>query len=130
MGFTLYTTSGMHETLKEHNVDTILLRKISEWARPNIRDKIANGEISLIINTATRKGAETDEGRIRALALQSGVPIITTTNGARATVQAIAALRAGAWSVGAIQDCFPHLARRERRPGPMPTAGEPSVPVY
>ena len=129
MGFTLYTTQGMHETLKEHNVDTVLLRKISEGARPNIRDKIANGEISLIINTATRKGAETDEGRIRALALQSGVPIITTTNGARATVQAIAALRAGAWSVDALQDYFPHLARRERRPGPTPTAGEPSVPV-
>ena len=30
---------------------------------------------------------------------------------AKATVEAIAALRAGAWTVTAIQDYFPHLAR-------------------
>ena len=66
-------------------------RKISEGARPNILDKIANGEIHLIINTPTRKGADTDEGRIRAMAVRVGVPMITTITGARAAVQAIAA---------------------------------------
>lgn len=116
MGFTVYTTQGTHELLKDHSVDTKVLRKISEGARPNILDKLANGEINLILNTPTRKGAHTDEGRIRAMAVRRGIPMITTITGARAAVQAIAALRAGAWSVAPIQEYFPHLAR--------PSAGE------
>ncbi len=104
MGFTVYTSQGTHELLRSYSVDTKVLRKISEGARPNIMDKIANGEIELIINTPTRKGAHTDEGKIRATAVRAGVPMITTVTGARAAVQAIAALRAGAWSVAAVQD--------------------------
>ncbi len=111
MGFTVFTTRGTHEMLHAYSVDTQVLRKIKEGARPNILDKIANNEIQLILNTATRTGAHTDEGRIRATAVRAGVPMITTITGARAAVQAIAALRGGAWSVAAIQDYFPHLAR-------------------
>ena len=37
--------------------------------------------------------------------------MITTITGAKAAVQSIAALRAGTWSVSAIQDYFPALAR-------------------
>ncbi len=107
LGFTVYTTEGTHELLQEYSVDTVVLRKISEGARPNILDKIANGEIHLIINTPTRKGAHTDEGTIRATAVRAGVPMITTITGADAIVQAIVALRAGAWSVAALQDYFP-----------------------
>ena len=112
MGFTVFTTQGTREHLRSYSVDTVLLRKISEGARPNILDKIANREIRLIINTPTRKGAHTDEGKIRAMAVRSGVPMITTISGARAAVAAIGALRAGAWSVAAIQDYAPHLARQ------------------
>jgi carbamoyl-phosphate synthase large subunit len=111
MGFTVFTTGGTNALMALHSVHTVALRKISEGARPNILDKIANGEIQLIINTATRKGADTDEGKIRAMAVRAGVPMITTTTGARAAVGAIAALRAGEWSVAAIQDYFPGLAR-------------------
>jgi len=111
MGFRVYTTRSTHELLRSHSVDTLLLRKISEGARPNIVDKLTNDEIHLIINTPTRKGAHTDEGKIRAMAVRRHVPMITTVTGARAAVQAIAALKAGAWSVAAVQDYAPHLAR-------------------
>jgi carbamoyl-phosphate synthase large subunit len=111
MGFVVHATGGTHELLRQHAIDTVVLRKVSEGARPNILDKIANGEIHLILNTPTRKGAATDEGRIRATAVHNRVPMITTITGARAAVQAIAALRAGTWSVAAIQDYFPKLAR-------------------
>jgi len=104
MGFTVFATQGSHELLASYSIDTCMLRKISEGARPNILDKIANGEIHLIINTPTRKGAQTDEGKIRAMAVSCGVPMITTATGAKAAVQAISALRAGAWSVAALQD--------------------------
>jgi len=113
MGFTVFTTRGTRDFLRENGVETRLLRKISEGARPNIVDKITNGEIQLIINTPTRKGAHTDEGRIRAIAVSAGVPMITTIPYARAAVQAIQSLRAGTWSVAALQDYFPHLARTE-----------------
>ncbi|MFK7960469.1 MAG: ATP-grasp domain-containing protein, partial [Phycisphaerales bacterium] len=111
MGFTVWTTEGTREALKEHGIVTELVRKIAEGARPNILDKLSNGEIDLIINTPTRKGAASDEGRIRAMAVRTGTPIVTTITGAQAAVQAIAALRAGAWTVSAMQDYFPELAR-------------------
>lgn len=111
MGFVLHCTRGTHEMLKQYSVDSVLLQKISEGARPNILDKIANGEIDFIINTPTRKGVNTDEGRIRAMAVRNRLPMATTITGARAAIQAIAALRAGSWSVGSLQDYFPHMTR-------------------
>jgi carbamoyl-phosphate synthase large subunit len=116
MGFTVFTSRGTGAYLAEHGVETKTLHKLSEGARPTVLDVIANGEIHLIINTPTKKGAKTDEGRIRATAVRAGIPMITTVSAARATVDAIAALRAGAWTVSAIQDYFPHLARPKATP--------------
>jgi carbamoyl-phosphate synthase large subunit len=120
MGFTVHTTLGTHQLLSSHSIETSLIRKISEGVRPNILDRLANGEIDLIINTPTRKGGETDEGRIRAMAVRCRVPMITTMTGAWAAVQAITALRAGSWSVAAMQDIFPDLARPETTPRDIP----------
>ena len=111
IGFTLVCTRGTHEYLATHGVTSQLVPKIAEGQRPNILDLVRSGEIALIINTPTRTGADTDEGRIRAGSVRSGTPIMTTVAGARAAVQAITALQAGAWDVCAIQDYFPHLAR-------------------
>jgi carbamoyl-phosphate synthase large subunit len=118
MGFTVLTTGGTHAYLQNYSVETTLQRKLSEGARPSILDLIRNGEIALIINTPTKKGSDTDEGRIRAQAVRSGVPMLTTISGAKAAVNAIAALRSGAWSVMATQDYFPHLARPRAERGP------------
>jgi len=120
MGFTVITTEGTRLLLRRHGVDTQPVPKISEGTRPNILDRISNGEIHLIINTPTRKGADTDEGRIRTLAVRHRIPMITTVTGAWAAVQAIAALRSGAWSVAALQDYFPGASPPRpviRRPG-------------
>ncbi|MEY3026767.1 MAG: Carbamoyl-phosphate synthase large chain, partial [Planctomycetota bacterium] len=111
MGFEVFTSKGTAAFLKSYSVETKSVHKLSEGARPTVLDLIANGEIHLIINTPTRKGGLTDEGRIRATAVRAGIPMITTMSAAKATVDAIAALRAGAWTVTAIQDYFPHLAR-------------------
>ena len=111
MGFRIYATGGTYAHLLDYGVETESLNKISEGVRPNILDLMANGDVSLILNTATRKGADTDEGRIRATAVKAGVTMVTTIPGARAAVKAIAALRAGDWTVSATQDYFPELAR-------------------
>ncbi|MBG83396.1 MAG: carbamoyl phosphate synthase large subunit [Phycisphaerae bacterium] len=110
MGFTVCTTVGTRDMLLSHSVETDLIRKISEGVRPNILDLLANGEIDLIINTPTRTGSDTDEGRLRAMAVLNRVPMITTGTGALAAVSAISALRAGSWTVNALQDAFPEMA--------------------
>ena len=66
-----------------------------------------NKEVDLILNTPSGKGARTDEGRIRAAAVQHGIPCITTLPAAEAAVAAIAALRTEEMEVQAIQDRFP-----------------------
>jgi carbamoyl-phosphate synthase large subunit len=111
MGFTVLCSDGTSRMLREHGIASTVVPKIATGQRPNVLDLIANGQVQLVINTPTKKGGSTDEGRIRAQAVRSNVPIITTIAGARAAMQAISALRAGNWQVVATQDCFPHLAR-------------------
>ena len=62
----------------------------------------------------------------RVVAEGKDVCFVGTKRQARAAVRAIAALRAGAWSVAAIQDYFPHLARPAAEP-PSPPAATVSV---
>ncbi len=111
MGFELLATGGTHQRLSEAGVRAQRLPKLSE-GRPNIADLITNGEIDLLINTPTRHGPDTDEGKIRAIATMHKIPLLTTMTAARAAADAIAALRAGtdvsdprnAWSVTPLQD--------------------------
>jgi carbamoyl-phosphate synthase large subunit len=123
MDFEVYTSKGTAMFLKSHGVETRSVNKLSEGARPTVLDLIANGEIHLIINTPTRKGAKTDEGRIRATAVRAGIPMITTMSAAKATVDAIAALRAGAWTVMALQDYFGAGAAAAASSGVVRTVG-------
>ena len=92
MGFRLLCTRGTAETMSENGILVEVVRKIHE-GRPNVLDYLANGTITLIVNTPSGKGARTDEGRIRASAVTHGVPCITTLAGARAAVAAMERLR-------------------------------------
>ena len=56
------------------------------------------------MNTPRGKGARTDEGRIRAAAVQHGVPCVTTIPAADACVRAMEALTKEELSVQALQD--------------------------
>ncbi len=104
MGFAIYSTGGTAEALAAQSVAVHTLKKIVEGVRPNVLDLMTSGDIQLVINTPTRTGYATDEGKIRAAAVRMGVPMITTLTGAKALVSAIEALKAGDWSVAALQD--------------------------
>ena len=115
MGFDLTATQGTYDLLHAAGVRLERIAKLGE-GRPNIADLVTNGEVALLINTPTRRGPTSDEGKIRALATIHQVPLITTMTGAEAAVAAIAALRAGAdedadpgeaWTVRPLQDYFP-----------------------
>ncbi|MFG0307185.1 MAG: carbamoyl-phosphate synthase large subunit [Phycisphaerales bacterium JB040] len=104
MGFTVHTTGGTGAELQRHGMQPRVLKKINEGARPNVVDLMSNGQIQLVINTPTRTGWKTDEGKIRATAVRLGIPMVTTATAAAAAVRAIEAKRAGYWGVRALQD--------------------------
>ena len=83
-----------------------MLPKIQE-GRPNILDKMTNGEVQLVINTPSGRGSQTDEGRIRAAAVSHRITCITTLSAAVAAVEACRAVREGEMTVTALQDWFP-----------------------
>jgi len=114
MGYEVMTTAGTHAFLKERGIPTTPSLKISE-GRPNAIDLIKNGELALVINTPTRKGAGTDEGKLRATATRFAVPIVTTMTAATVAVQAMAALRQGRYGVKALQDYFGANSNGETR---------------
>jgi carbamoyl-phosphate synthase large subunit len=99
-------TEGTAQRLEAGGISVTRVRKLSE-GRPNVLDLLNDGQIGLVINTPSGKGARTDEGRIRAAAVQLGVSCITTLQGAEAAVKAMEALREEEMGVQALQDRFP-----------------------
>jgi len=104
-GFQILATSGTHEVLSKNDVPTTRIPKLRE-GRPNIQDQIKNGKVQLIINTPTSKGPQTDEGKIRAMAVLNKVPIVTTITGAHAAARAILAMQKEEWGVRPLQEYF------------------------
>jgi carbamoyl-phosphate synthase large subunit len=110
LGFTLFASTGTGGTLTKAGVKNTVLPKLNE-GRPNIIDKMKNGEIQLIINTPTKKGPATDEGKIRAASVMSRVPLFTTLTAASALAEAIAALQKTGWGVRPLQSYHPQKAK-------------------
>ena len=106
LGHEIVATEGTGERLEAAGIQVTRVRKLSE-GRPNLLDYMNDGQIKLVLNTPSGKGARTDEGRIRAAAIQLGVPCITTLQAAEAAVKAMEALREEVMSVQALQDRFP-----------------------
>lgn len=104
LGFRLLGTSGTARVLREAGIEIEAVRKLQE-GRPNLLDYMANGEVQLIFNTPSGKGARTDEGRIRSASVGHGIPCVTTLSGCIAAVRAMQALAANpAPTVTALQD--------------------------
>ncbi|HEY2759987.1 MAG TPA: carbamoyl-phosphate synthase large subunit [Pirellulales bacterium] len=113
LGFTLLSTQGTSRKLAANGIPVQEVSKLQE-GHPNLLDHLKNGNVQLIMNTPRGKGARTDEGRIRAAAVQHGVPCITTIPAADACVRAMEAQREGGLTVQALQDRFPRGAQCSR----------------
>ncbi len=105
MGYKLLATSGTADKIEEASIPVTRVKKIAE-GNPNLIDYLKNGEVSLILNTPSGKGARTDEGRIRAAAVQHGVPCITTMAAAVAALKAMEALTEEELGVESLQERF------------------------
>ena len=88
MGFSLVATSGTADFLGQHGVATTRVNKVYE-GRPNIVDRLKNGDIAMVLNTTEGTQAIADSREIRAVALYDKIPYFTTAAGSIAAVAAI-----------------------------------------
>lgn len=105
LGFEILATSGTAARLEEAGVEVSRVKKLAE-GHPNLIDYLKNDDVQLILNTPSGKGARTDEGRIRAAAVQHGVPCITTLAAAEAAVRAMRATRDSDLDVESLQSRY------------------------
>lgn len=102
LGFQIIGTRRTALAVKDKNkVD--IIRKISQDS-PNIRDAISNGEVNLIINTPSGKQSADDGYYIRRMAVELGIPYVTTLAGARAVLNAIENIEEGKIGVKSLND--------------------------
>jgi carbamoyl-phosphate synthase large subunit len=106
LGFQILATKGTARVLQRAGIEAEVVGKVSDGTDvgPSVVDRIASGEIDLVLNTPFGRGARTDGYFIRTAAVEAGVPSITTTAGMFAAVQAIEALISGGVDVKALQD--------------------------
>ena len=92
LGFRIIATGNSYKMIKDAGIPCEKIYKIYE-GRPNIADEIANGEIQLIINTPAGKTSSHDDSYIRKSAIKHRVPYMTTMAAAKATAEAIKAVK-------------------------------------
>ncbi|WP_434619222.1 carbamoyl-phosphate synthase large subunit [Tabrizicola sp. M-4] len=90
MGFEIVATRGTADWLKSQGVKSEAVNKVYE-GRPNIVDRLKNGDIALVMNTTEGTQAVSDSRDIRRVALMDKIPYFTT---AAASIAAVAAMKA------------------------------------
>ena len=105
MGFKILATRGTADVLNAAGATSASINKVLE-GRPHIVDAMKSGDVHLVFNTTEGALAIADSASIRQTALAGDMPYYTTVAGARAAVEAIAALQAGALEVAPLQSYF------------------------
>ena len=95
LGFRIMATGGTASFLREQGLPVERVNKVAE-GRPHVVDAMKNGEVQLVFNTTEGAQSYRDSYSIRRTALTQNIPYYTTVSGARAAIQAIRRLKAGA----------------------------------
>src|SRR2546425_1335692 len=103
LGFEVISTSGTAEALTRAKVKITKVFKIHE-GRPNVLDRIKNGDINFIINTPSGKIPREHEVVIRNAALAAKIPIMTTVRAALASANGIRSLQKRKVQVRSLQE--------------------------
>jgi carbamoyl-phosphate synthase large subunit len=102
LGFEMVGTRGTVRSVEE-DVEISVVNKVSQDS-PNIKDAILNGEIKLIINTPSGKQSADDNYLIRRMAVELGIPYVTTLAGARAALNAVENIEKGKIEVKSLNE--------------------------
>ena len=106
LGYHIMATGGTGRYFTEHGVDCKVVNKISE-GNPNCADCIREGKVDLMLNTLTYgKKPEREGFQLRRLAVEMGVPCLTSLDTAREVLHVVAsrATAGDAITVDAVQD--------------------------
>jgi carbamoyl-phosphate synthase large subunit len=103
LGFEIISTSGTAEALTKAKIKVTKVFKIHE-GRPNVLDRIKNGDINFIINTPSGKIPREHEVVIRNAALAVKIPIMTTVRAALASANGIQSLQKRKVQVRSLQE--------------------------
>jgi len=103
LGFELFATHGTAEFLAQQGFQVAMVHKIRA-GRPNIIDRIKSQDIAILVNTPQGRYTTDDSFSIRRAALEYDIPYTTTMAAARATLEAIRAVRTGRLEVLSLQE--------------------------
>jgi carbamoyl-phosphate synthase large subunit len=102
-GLRLMATDGTARALRGASLEVERVNKVTEGS-PHVAERILAGEVALVINTPSGRGARRDGAQIRRAAVRAGVPCITTLEAAVAAARAILAARTSDGPPVALQD--------------------------
>lgn len=92
LGFDLLATEGTAKRMQQDNLAVTQVNKLNE-GKPNLLDRIREGEVSFIINTLTKgKQPARDGFKIRREAVENGVIVFTSLDTARAMLRVLEAI--------------------------------------
>jgi len=103
LGFGIISTSGTADALAKGKIKVKKVFKLHE-GRPNVLDRVKNGDISFIINTPSGKIPREHEVTIRNAALAQKIPIMTTVRAAQASANGIRSLQKAKLQVRSLQE--------------------------
>jgi len=103
LGFGIIATAGTFEVLAAAKIPVTKVFKLRE-GRPNVLDRVKNGDIKFIINTPSGKIPREDEVRIRNASLAQRIPIMTTVRAALASANGIRSLQKRKLRVRSLQE--------------------------
>jgi carbamoyl-phosphate synthase large subunit len=106
LGFTIYTTTGTHDFLSLHGVDSKPVRKNSDLTGDGLSavDIITSSMVDLVINTPLGRGSRHDGWLIRTASVQRSIPIITTIAGFKAAVEGIREMQNHEFEIESLQE--------------------------
>jgi carbamoyl-phosphate synthase large subunit len=103
LGFGIISTSGTADALEKAKIKVKKVYKLHE-GRPNVLDRVKNGDINFIINTPSGKIPREHEVKIRNAALAAKIPIMTTVRAAQASANGIRSLQKAKLQVRSLQE--------------------------
>ena len=103
LGFGIISTAGTADALAAAKIKVKKVYKLNE-GRPNVLDRVKNGDINFIINTPSGKIPREHEVMIRNAALAAKIPIMTTVRAAQASANGIRSLQKSKVQVRSLQE--------------------------
>ena len=95
MGYALFATDKTHSFLESRGIPSALLYKISEPRSPNIKEYLEEKRLDLVINIpGSFAGPEMTDGyKMRRLAVDRGIPLLTNVQLAKRLVEAMSTVK-------------------------------------